>query len=171
MPAPKIRLYRTNKAILIQGFKGGAPLPYPDFQIPAGLRCKAITEGGTAGKFFLDELPKGIFPPGGFLTHDASYYGIVLEPEDVDDVTPMDPDWPSNKPMTAEAIEAFRLEQQAPYATARKNEKLLTLYVHFDGTYSVVYDRVTTYGPTRDVEKAIESFNRQYSQPLEATHA
>lgn len=164
MPAPKIRLYRTNKAILVQGFKGGAPLPYPDFTIPAGLRCKAITEGGTAGKFFLDELPKGIFPPGGFLTHDASYYGIVLEPEDVDDVTPKVPDWPTNKPMTREAIETFRVQLSAPYATAQKNEKLLTLYVHYDGTFSVVYDRVTTFGPTTDLDAAIGAFKLCYGE-------
>lgn len=51
--------------------------------LPAGLRCKPITEGTTAGKFFLDELPLELFPANSFIRHDATYYGIVLEPEEV----------------------------------------------------------------------------------------
>lgn len=160
----KTRIYRTNKAILVQGFKGGASLPYPDFTLPAGLRCKAITEGGTAGKFFLDELPRDIFPSGSFIRHDADHYGVVIEAADVDDLTPMAPDWPSNKPMTREAIETFRAGLAAPYATAQRHEKLLTLYVHYDGTFSVVYDRETTYGPTTDLDAAIGAFKLCYGE-------
>lgn len=160
----KPRIYKTNKAILVQGFRGGSNLGYEDFTLPAGLRCKAIHEGSTAGKFFLTELPTDIFPPNSFIRHDADYYGVVIEAADVDDLTPMEPDWPSGKPMTVEAIEAFRLEQKAPYATARKNEKLLTLYVHFDGTYSVVYDRETSFGPTTDLLAAIGAFALCYGK-------
>jgi hypothetical protein len=156
------RIYKTNKAILVQGFRGGSPCPYPDFTLPAGLRCRAISEGGTAGKFFLTELPRDIFPPNSFIRHDADHYGVVLEAADVDDLTPMKPDWPSNKPMTHEAIETFRAGLSAPYATAQRHEKLLTLYVHYDGTFSVVYDRETTFGPTTDLEAAVGAFKLCY---------
>lgn len=154
--------FHTKRELTISGFKGGSRLPYPDFKIPAGLRCKPITEGGTAGKFFLMELPTAIFPSQSFLRHDATHYGIVIEAEDVVDLTPKEPDWPTNKEMTVEAVLAFRKDQKAPYATAKKDEKLLTLYVHFDGAYTVVYDKATVFGPTEDLQAAIDEFNTRY---------
>lgn len=70
--------YCTAHEVRIPAFRGYGPLV-----IPAGLRCRPITTGGTAGKFFLDQLPVGIFPADSFLRHDATYYGVVLEPADV----------------------------------------------------------------------------------------
>jgi len=52
--------------------------------IPAGLRVKKITSGGTAGKFFLDELPASLFPLGSISRHDATYYGVILDPSQVE---------------------------------------------------------------------------------------
>lgn len=52
--------------------------------LPGGLRCSQIKEGGTAGKYFLDQFPPEIFPRGSILLHDVTHYGIVLEPEQVD---------------------------------------------------------------------------------------
>jgi hypothetical protein len=51
--------------------------------IPKGTRCVLITEGGTAGKFFVDEF--GWVPPrNALLLHDATHYGIVIDGEAVE---------------------------------------------------------------------------------------
>ena len=63
--------YGTKHEITLKGFKGGSNQPYPDLVIPTGLRCRPINEGGTAGKFFLEQLPVDLFPPGSFIAHDA----------------------------------------------------------------------------------------------------
>lgn len=54
--------------------------------LPAGLRVKPIKEGGTKGKYFLDEFPSDIFPPKSIVLHDAVHYGVVLEPSEVTDI-------------------------------------------------------------------------------------
>jgi hypothetical protein len=75
----------TAREITISGFRGGSAFPkgYEDFKVPAGLRCKPIMEGSTSGKFWLDELPRDIFPPNSFIRHDATHYGVVIEEADV----------------------------------------------------------------------------------------
>lgn len=70
--------YCTAHEVRIPSFRRYGPLV-----IPAGLRCRPITTGGTAGKFFLDQLPVSIFPTNSFLRHDATYYGVVIESADV----------------------------------------------------------------------------------------
>jgi hypothetical protein len=55
-----------------------------DIDIPKGTRCRRIPEGQTMGKYWVDDLtwvPKD----QGFLRHDATHYGIVLEPDEVED--------------------------------------------------------------------------------------
>ena len=54
-----------------------------DVDIPKGTRCRLITEGGTLGCFFVDDLA-WIPQDQGFLRHDAIYYGIVLQPDEVE---------------------------------------------------------------------------------------
>ena len=73
-----VKIYRTTHEIHLLAYRNYGPLG-----IPAGLRCRPITEGGTAGKFFLDEFPSALFAPNSFLLHDAIHYGVVLEPADV----------------------------------------------------------------------------------------
>lgn len=58
-------------------------MDYGVLDIPAGLRVKLIAEGGTKGKFFLDQFPASIFPSGSFIRHDAVHYGVVLDPDQV----------------------------------------------------------------------------------------
>ena len=52
--------------------------------IPAGTRCKPITEGGTAGKFWIDDLRWINRETHGFMVHDAEHYGIVIEAAEVE---------------------------------------------------------------------------------------
>lgn len=73
------KTYRTSREIRLPAWRGKYTLV-----LPAGLRVKPISQGGYAGKFFLDEFPPAIFAPGSFLLHDAVHYSIVLEPGDVD---------------------------------------------------------------------------------------
>ncbi len=54
-----------------------------DITIPKGTRCRRIREGSTIGKFWVDDL-SWIDRNDGFLMHDATHYGIVLEPEQVE---------------------------------------------------------------------------------------
>lgn len=57
---------------------------YGVLDIPAGLRCSMIQEGGTKGQFFLDEFPSNIFPTGSIILHDATYHGINLTADQVE---------------------------------------------------------------------------------------
>jgi len=67
MSQPDKNTYKTKHPILVTGFRGGGPSPYDDFTLPAGLRCRPINAGGTAGRYFLDELPQDLFPPDSFI--------------------------------------------------------------------------------------------------------
>lgn len=58
---------------------------YGELTLPAGLLCSKITEGGTAGCYFLRSLPKEIFPPDSLIWFDAYHYGVVIPPEFVED--------------------------------------------------------------------------------------
>ncbi len=49
--------------------------------IPEGRRVVPITGGGTAGKFWIDDLQD--IPRGSLDRHDATYRGIVVEMADV----------------------------------------------------------------------------------------
>ena len=75
--------YQTNKAIIVNWSNSCTQLKY-EFHLPKGLRCQIILEGGTKGKFFLDEFPKDIFPPNSFERDDAIHYGVIINPEDVE---------------------------------------------------------------------------------------
>lgn len=54
-------------------------------RLRADMRCRRIDGGSTAGKFWLDEFPADLFPPNSFVRHDAVHYGIVVEPEEVEE--------------------------------------------------------------------------------------
>lgn len=137
--------YKTKHPIEIKSFRGGSNLPYADFTLPAGLRCKAISEGGTAGKFFLNELPLDLFPANSCIRHDAEYYGITLDAEDIETTPdPLPADWGTNKLLTPDALEAAAATAQVPYATAQLAGRLLTLYLSLNGTYSVFYGPTAT---------------------------
>lgn len=81
-------------------------MAYADFTLPAGLRCRPINEGSTAGKYFLHEFPRAIFPPNSFILHDATHYGITIEPEDIEVIPGPKPAWvlPPRPTMTGPAI-------------------------------------------------------------------
>lgn len=49
-----------------------------------GMRCALITEGGTAGQYFVDEFPLDIFPGNSIVRHDAWHYGIVIPSDNVE---------------------------------------------------------------------------------------
>ncbi len=77
------RILKTNKVITATFGPSCGPT-HRSVTLPAGLRVRRITEGGTRGKFWIDEFPKDLFPPNSFELHDAVHYGIVIEPEDVE---------------------------------------------------------------------------------------
>jgi len=54
--------------------------------IPAGTRCRKITEGSTAGRYWIDDLSWIDGGTDGFLKHDATYYGIDIAPEHVEPI-------------------------------------------------------------------------------------
>lgn len=158
--------YLTKHEILIQGFAGGSRVVYPDFTLPAGLRCRPINAGGTAGKFFLDELPADIFPRDSFIWHDATHYGVVLEAADVLVtlyVAPLyvAPDWPTNKALTLEELFAKRAEARYPYASARLSGEMLVLDFCGDGDYEVTHGKQVLYHGCIAVE-AITAFKKAW---------
>lgn len=51
-------------------------MAYP-VTIPAGTRCRLITKGGTAGRYWIDDL-SWIPKEESFLRHDATHYGIDI---------------------------------------------------------------------------------------------
>jgi hypothetical protein len=55
--------------------------------IPRHTRCIPITEGSTAGEFFVDDLSWIDRKADPFLYHDADHRGIVLAPELVEAVS------------------------------------------------------------------------------------
>jgi hypothetical protein len=59
---------------------------YAGLVIPAGTRCRMIDVGGTAGKYWIDDLAffKNTKQPVGLLLHDATHYGIVVDAEEVE---------------------------------------------------------------------------------------
>jgi hypothetical protein len=52
--------------------------------IPKGTRCRPITEGGTAGRYWVDDLAWIDEKANGMLKHDATYYGIDIPAEMVE---------------------------------------------------------------------------------------
>lgn len=66
-------------------FRGGSVFPEPySVTLPAGLRCKPMhPPKPELSKFWLDELPYDLFPKCSAIRHDAYYYGITIEPEEV----------------------------------------------------------------------------------------
>lgn len=113
MPAPSTWKLKHN--VVIKGYKGGGSLAYPDFELPAGLRLKPITSGLKQKGFYLDELPKNIFPIGSGLRHDATHYGVYIHPDHAEEIPgAMEPDWFTNKPLTPEALKQARKEIWAP---------------------------------------------------------
>lgn len=53
-----------------------------DWEIPAGLRVKQIDRGATAGQYWLDE-PDKVFPKGSSALHDATYRGVIIDPQNI----------------------------------------------------------------------------------------
>lgn len=123
MSKPTPRSYRTKEPVLISGFTGGGSLPYADFTVPAGLRCRPTLDGRGNKGFFLDELPPELFPSGSCLRHDATYYGVMLPVASVEDITPPPMDWPCTKDITPEgvvnALAQAVAETVVPYAMKR----------------------------------------------------
>ena len=62
---------------------GHTPLSRYTLRIPAGLRVLPITEGATAGKYWLDEFPEELFPLRSMVRHDAIHYGVTFEAHEV----------------------------------------------------------------------------------------
>lgn len=54
--------------------------------IPKGTRCVRITEGTTAGQFWVDDLSWIDRKAEPFLHHDATHRGIVIAPELVEQI-------------------------------------------------------------------------------------
>lgn len=160
MPAPST--WKLKHPVTIKGFKGGGFLAYPDFELPAGLKLKPITSGLKQKGFYLDELPMNIFPAGSGIRHDATHYGVHIHPDHAEEIPgAMDPDWWTNKTLTPEAIAAARKEVWAPYATARKNEKLLCIEMGLGKSVRVTHGGNVLYKGT-DAAKAIEIFTNTY---------
>jgi hypothetical protein len=55
-----------------------------DVTIPAHTRCRKITEGSTAGRFWVDDLSWIDAKAEPFLHHDATHRGIDLDPSQVE---------------------------------------------------------------------------------------
>lgn len=104
MPSGTKNRYRTKQPVVIEGFTGGGSIPYTPFTVPEGLRCKPAQNGMGAKMFFLDELPLALFPAGSCLRHDATYYGVLIPEEAVEDVTPPPMDWLASQPLTSECV-------------------------------------------------------------------
>ena len=161
MPAPST--WKLKRNVVIKGYKGGGSLAYPDFELPAGLKLKPITSGLNQKGFYLDELPKNIFPVGSGIRHDATHYGVHISLEDAEEVPgAMDPDWWTSKKLTPEAIAEARKDVWVPYATARKNEKLLTIEMGLGKSVRVVHAGVGVLYKGTDAAKAIEIFTNTY---------
>ena len=162
MPAPST--WKLKHDVTIRNYKGGGSIVYPAIELPAGLRLKPTTSGLGQKGFHLDEFPVNLFPRGSFLLHDASHYGLPISPEDAEEIPgAMDPDWWTNKTLTPEAIEAARKEVWAPYATARKNEKLLCIEMGLGKSLRVVHAGVGVLYKGTDAKKAIEVFTLTYN--------
>lgn len=75
---------KTNKDILVSGYKGGGRLAYPDFTIPKGTRVTNMTACGVdKNYFFVDDLSfLGKDKYG--LRHDLTYYGYNVPKEHVE---------------------------------------------------------------------------------------
>lgn len=58
-----------------------------DIIIPKHTRCALITEGTTAGRFWVDDLSWINRKEEPFLHHDATHRGIDLDPSQVEEVT------------------------------------------------------------------------------------
>lgn len=66
--------YRTKKHTV--NYKGR------NWEVPAGLKVKLIDRGATAGKYWLDE-PDKVFPTYSIELHDATYRGVIIEPQNI----------------------------------------------------------------------------------------
>lgn len=132
-------IYKTKCPVDIRGYYGGSAFAYPDFQIPAGLLC---TPSGMHGQFFLGQLPKDIFPEGSGLRHDAVHYGIFIDAENVEDVTPPPIDIPSAKEVSLAALAQGMVKAQketvAPYASKREGFFWVFLNIRMNGNFIVV---------------------------------
>ncbi len=71
-------MYRTKAEIKMTAFGF-------DVVIPAKTRCKRITEGATAGRFWVDDLSWLDKRENGLLYHDAYNRGIDIAPELVEE--------------------------------------------------------------------------------------
>lgn len=133
-----IHTFKTKCDITIKGFYEGSTLSYPDIYLPKGMRC---IPSGVQGKFFLDQLPKEIFPSGSCLRHDAEHYGIFIEAENVEDVTIPPVGIPSTKEVSVAALTrgmtSARKETVTPYASKRQGFFWVFLNMRMDGTYIV----------------------------------
>lgn len=142
-PPVQLRTFRTKEAVVIKGFQGGGAIPYAEFTIPAGLRCKMVTNGGGRRSFYLDQFPVDLFPGNSCLRHDATHYGVTIPDSAVEETTPAPPDWPSSKVVNPEAVvnalaKAVQ-ETVVPYAMRRTNG----VYVHLELKPGTLGFRVT----------------------------
>jgi hypothetical protein len=67
---------------------GAGQIKYP-ITIPKGTRCKEIHKGDIMGKFWVDDLSFLDWKTQGIVLHDATFYGIILEPHQVENLTDM----------------------------------------------------------------------------------
>lgn len=67
-------------------WKGGSGPGVPPYttKIPQGLKARPCED--SSGQFFLDELPIDLFPPNSFERHDATYYGVRLNQDQVEQI-------------------------------------------------------------------------------------
>ena len=76
------RTTKTTKARLIGTFKHDR-MEYP-IDVPRGTRCTLIKDGSTAGKYWIDDLSWIDKKADGMKYHDAYFYGIIIEPDQVE---------------------------------------------------------------------------------------
>lgn len=130
-------VYKTKTSVIIHDYHGGSSIPYPDFTVPAGLRC--VPAG--LRRFFLDEFPMDVFPSGSTLRHDAVHYGVVLGSEDVEDATVPPAEIPHTGEVSVAALVLAMIQAQketlVPFASKRHGFYWTFFSLRTNGTYRV----------------------------------
>lgn len=76
--------FRTKEEIAPVTIEVAAVLTTYPVTVPKHTRCREITSGTIAGSFWVDDL--SWLDPNSMLYHDAYYRGIVLTPDQVEEL-------------------------------------------------------------------------------------